>query len=211
MEPVRVLPVAGRGFWPLWWGMLTSPRTVQLDGSLTAQRAMRFGYFCALWGLLGSALKDALADATVQESVLASATPQARCVLEQAVAFEEQVRPWTMARLPLAPFLALLCTYGLLHFFHLAVTAMGRTGVDFPDAARSVAPCLAPLALAALPMMGLGLCLAWSMVLATSAVQRTYRLSRPLAGAVASLPVLCYAAWELLLQLHVARPCFNLG
>lgn len=36
-------------------------------------------------------------------------------------------------------------------------------------------------------------------------------LSRPLAGAVTNLPVLCYAAWELLLQLHVARPCFNLG
>jgi hypothetical protein len=193
----------------MWWAVLSARGGFQAAWSV--KDAVRFGYLCALAGFLGSALKDALEDTSLSADALQGATPQARCLMEQAAAFAEHVHPWTLARLPLAPLLALMLTYGVLHLVHLLVTAMGQNDVAFSDAARALAPCLAPLALAALPLMAFGLCLLWSMVLMALAMPRVYRLSRGVAGAVTSLPVLCYAAWDVLLQLHVARPCFNLG
>jgi hypothetical protein len=206
--------MAGGFFTTLRWALGAPRRLQSAVAALPPAHGARFGFVAAMVGIVGTAFKDLVVDLPVQAPRTEAFGREMQrfvvCALEQQERFSAAVEPWMAGRLPLAPVLALVLLYGLAGFFHLVATGIGARGVLFRDALRNVGYGLAPLALAALPLLSFAGCFMWSLVLCGIALRRTYDFSTLLTVVVASLPFWAWLGVEVLLAARIAAPCLGL-
>jgi hypothetical protein len=169
--------------------------------AVSVQVSVRFGFISAFVGILGTALKDWLTPRHYE-----ALEGLGQCVVKQQMAFDESLRPWLLARIPMSPVLAMVLVYGLIHVFHLMARAMG-TEKALQEGARYLGFAFAPLAVAALPLMPFWVCFVWSLFLALIALREGYGLGGWLAWGMVSFVFWSWMAVEFLMAAHVVLPC----
>ncbi|MEW5851485.1 MAG: YIP1 family protein [Myxococcota bacterium] len=210
--PTLVIPEpATVGFLTTLKFVLGAPRRFfdALGPQSPIRTGVRFGYVASLVGILGTAIKGWLAEPVPLPVESLASLPEAarQCAINQQTAWDAAVEPLLLARMPLAPVLALMLVYGITMLFHTLARAMGNSTTELPLAARNLGYAFAPLALAALPFMAFGGCFLWSLVLMGISLKRTYGLTTGLAALMAAFPFCLWMAVELLVAMYLLIPC----
>lgn len=194
------------GFFPLLWSVVTNPaHTLQATASMPHSHARRFARRCALAGVAGTYALALLVPAAAPEAA-DDATLTAQCVAQQ-------VRQWNADHawldglmLLLSPLWAALLSRMLPWFLGLLADAMGAPGSG-PSSKRALCLALAPLCLAALPVMPLAACMGWALVLSALALHLTRGLPSGMALATAAVPAVMLAGGKIMVWVNLVLPC----
>lgn len=192
------------GFFPLLWAMLSTPvHALRVTGSLPARHAERFAWACALWGVCGTALYRLLLDVPTGATVTGCA---ARALTQHQAA----LAPWRVAAVVFSPVLAWALTRLWANVGTLCAHALGSMASG-PRLRTALLLGMAPLCLAALPMVPWSAGMLWSLALTWRALRDVGGLADAHAAGVAGWVLAAWLGMDAVEYVHVLSPCLSAG